>query len=248
MIRLLTLLVLVAMAATVPGAALADGPRAPAQTAKKKKKKGITATVNATLSLRADDPLGFGGDKGPRWQQLKITVKNAEIPLYEPSRDSGAAKAQVSIEYKAEASTQDRSWHAGCDSENVSSSGTWSGKASISVKTSKWLQTGGKSKAFSGWTVSVSPPDDFPWTTKRTWVDWESILMEKCLSFESKDPLAGWGPGFARVEGVGKMTSSNRSVLLSGVNADTDQTGTASGSVKFSAVPTPPKTKFAPLN
>lgn len=250
LIRLFTLLTLVTVAATVPGVAIADGPQAAAQTAKKKKKKkkGVTATVNATLTLRADDPLGFGNDKGPSWQQLKIIVKDAVIPLYEPSRDSGGAKAKVSIEYKAEASTQDRSWHAGCDSENVASSGTWTGKAGVSVRTSKWLQKKGTSKAFSGWTVWVSPPDDFPWTTTRTWVDWQSILMDNCLSFESKDPLGGWGPGFAQVEGVGKMTSDNRSVLLTGVNTDADQTGTASGSIKFSAKPTPSKTAVPQLN
>lgn len=248
---LITVVGLVAFAAPLPAAAIAREPGPPATVAKKKKKKkpkGITATVNASLTLRAADPRGFGNDTGPSWQQLKVTIKNAAIPLREPERDSGGAKVQAAIEYRAEASTQDRSWHVGCDSENVVSTGTWSGKVSVAIKTSKWLDTDGKSKAFSGWTVWLEVPDDFPWSTTRTWVDWESVLMDKCLNFDSKTPLGGWSPGFARPEGVGKMTSDGKSVLITGINTDNDQTGTASGSIKFSAKPTPSKTAAPQLN
>lgn len=250
---LATVVGLIAIAAPVPGTAIANDHAPTAAAAKKKKKKkkkpkGITATVNATLTVRETDPLGFGNDNGPSWQELKVTIKNAEIPVRDPGRDSGGAKVPVTVSYNAEASTQDRSWHAGCDSENIKSSGTWTGKLSVAIKTSKWLDTKGVSKGFQGWTVWTESPEDFPWTTTRTWVDWESILMEQCLNFDSKTPLGGWGPGFSRVEGVGKMTSDNRSVLITGINTDVNETGTASGSIKFSASPTPSKTAVPKLN
>lgn len=228
----------VAIVAIAPGVAFAAAPTPAAHAAKKKKKKKpLTATVSGTFTIRQNLEGGFGNDNGPNWQQLKVEIKDAVVPFAGPSRFSAAAKATASFAYHAEASTADRSWHAGCDSESRETNGTWAGKATVVIRESTWLQTNGKSKRFAGWQVTVEPPDDIPLVSKGSYQEWESILMTNCLTFDASKPLGGWGIGFAKPDGVGRLAADNRSVPLLSINTDVDQTGTASGKLRFNKAP-----------
>lgn len=233
-------LALVAAAAVAPGAAVAASPAPAAQVAKKKKKKKkpapLTATVSGTFSIRQDIEGGFGNDSGPNWQQLKVELKNAEVP-FRAGELFGSAKATATYTYHAEASTSDRSYHVGCDSETRQTDGTWTGKTAVSVREVKWLLVNGKSKAFGGWQVRVSPPDDLPLTSKGSYNDWDSILMSECQTFDASKPLGGWSTGFADPDGLGKLADDNRSVPLLSINTELGQTGTASGKLKFNKAP-----------
>ncbi len=230
----------VAIAAIAPGSAFAvaaDAPAAHAAKKKKKKKKPLTATISGTFTIKQDIEGGFGNDNGPNWQQLKVSVKDVDVPFTGPSKFSAAAKGTATFTYHAEASTQDRSWHAGCDSESRQTDGTWTGKTSVIVKQSTWLQTNGKSKRYAGWQVTVQPPDEIPLTSKGFYQDWESILMTNCQNFAITDKLGAWSTGFAEPDGVGKLASDNRSVPLLSIDTDVGQTGTASGKLKFNKAP-----------
>ena len=230
---------LVAGAAVAPAAALAVGPAPPVHAAKKKKKKKpapLTATVSGTFTIRNDIEGGFGNDSGPNWQQLKVELKSTDVPFRDGEK-FGSAKGTATFTYHAEASTSDRSYHAGCDSETRATDGTWTGKTSVGVKESNWLQTKGKSKKFAGWVVTVYPPDEIPLTSKGSYNDWESILMTNCQTFEANTPLGGWTTGFAQPDGLGKLADDNRSVPLVSINTEENQTGTASGKLKFNKAP-----------
>lgn len=220
-----------------PALAAAGAADAPAQAAKKKKKKKepFTATVSGSFTIKQTDPLGFGNDKGPSWQQITVKLKDAKIPFAKGWRASAAAKATATFEYRAEARTEDRSWHAGCDSEFRETTGTWTGKTSVSVsENATYLQTGGKSKRFGGWKVWVEQPKGgIPLVTKGSYNDWGSILMANCQTFEVNEPLGSWSTGFAEPHGVGKLASDKRTVPLLSINTDVDQTGSANGKLRF---------------
>lgn len=231
-------LVVLAACAVVLAAAPATAVASPAAHGAKKKKKpaALTGTVSGTFSIRADDPLGFGNDNGPKWQQITVEIKKAVVTFPKGIMGAGV-KAPVTFTYHAEASTEDRSYHLGCDSEHRETSGTWTGKVGVGVKETAWLQTDGKSKRFGGWTVSVDFPDDFPLTTKGSYNDWESILMDNCQTFPIDTPLGGWTPGFAQPDGVGRLADDNRSVPLQSIDTDKGQTGKASGTLRFNKAP-----------
>lgn len=230
----------VGLASFVPSTASADRSTTAAGTAvkkkkKKKKKAPLTATVNGTFTVRQDNPLGFGNDAGPNWQQLKVVIKNAKIPFRAPNRQSAAASANVRFEYEAEAHTQDRSWAAGCDREDRQTYGGWSDKTTVTIRETRWLQTNGKSKKYLGWQVIAAPPEAGIYTvSKGSYQEWESILMSNCLSIAANEPLGGWSTGFAQPDGLGRLSSDNRSVPLTAINTGVDQTGTVTGSVRFS--------------
>ena len=237
---LVAMSVAVVVVAIAPGVAFAAAPGPAAHAAKKKKKKKkavpLTATVSGTFTIRQDIEGGFGNDGGPNWQQLKVELKSTEVPFTRGILSAGA-KATATFTYHAEAHTEDRSYHAGCDSESVESKGTWTGKTTVGVRESTYLQTNGKSKRYAGWVVSVDPPDDFPLTSTGSYLDWDSILMEKCLTIDTSKPLGAWSTGFAQPDGVGKLADDNRSVPLLSVDTDVNQTGTANGKLKFNRAP-----------
>ncbi len=228
-----------AIIAVAPGAALATPATPGVHTAKKKKKKPkpLTATVSGTFTIRQDLEGGFGNDNGPNWQRLKIELKSTEVPFTGPSRFSAFAKGKATFTYHAEASTSDRSWHAGCDSESRTTDGTWTGKADVVIRESTWLQTKGKSKRYPGWQVTVQPPDEIPLTSKGFYQDWESILMTTCQNFAANTPLGGWSTGFAKPDGVGRLADDNRSAPLLSINTEAGQTGSAAGRLKFNKAP-----------
>ncbi len=238
----------VALAAFMPSTASAERSTLAAHAAAKK--KPLIATVNGTFTVRQNNPLGFGNDDGPNWQQLKVVIKNAKIPFRAPNRQSAAASVFVRVEYEAEAHTQDRSWALGCDSEDRRTSGSWSNKAIVTIRETAWLRTNGKSKKYLGWeviatwpagpTLTNNPtPEDFPiagmiTVSTGSYQGWESISMTNCLSFEYNEPLGSWGMGFAQPDGLGKLSSNSRLVPLTAINTEVDQIGTVTGSIKFS--------------
>lgn len=222
------------LAAFLPSAASADPSSPAAHAAKKKKKAPLTATVNGTFTVRQDDPLGFGNDNGPNWQQLKVVIKDAKIPFRAPNRESAAAKVNARFEYEAEAHTQDRSYALGCDSEDRQTYGGWDDKTTVTVRQTRWLQKNGTSKKYLGWQVVATPPPDGIYTvSKGSYQEWESILMTNCLSVEYNKSLGSWSSGFANPDGQGKLSSDNRSLPLTAINTDVNQTGTVTGTVKF---------------
>jgi hypothetical protein len=239
---LVALSVAIAIVAIAPGAAFAAAPVPAAHAAKKKKKKKkkpapLTATVNGTFTIKQNVPGGFGNDNGPNWQQLTVELKDVVLPFTGAYGLIADTKATATFTYHAEASTADRSWHAGCDSESRESKGTWTGKTTVSLRETNWLVADGKSKRFAGWKVTVKPPDDFPVTSTGSYSDWDSILMEKCVITDTSTPLGGWNPSFAQPDGLGKLADDNRSVPLLAIDTEVDQTGTASGRLKFNRAP-----------
>ena len=224
-----------ALAAVVPSVATADGPSPAAHAAKKKKKKKpLIATVKGTFTVRYNNPAGFGNDAGPNWQELKVQIKETEIPFRAGDTDSAAKTAVVDFEYQAEAHTLDRSYAAGCDSEDRQTYGGYDDKTTVGIRKTRWLQTNGVSKRYLGWQVIASPPPNGIFTvSKGSYLEWESILMDTCTTVEINEPLGSWSPGFATPDGLGKLASDGRSVPLTSINTDLDETGTATGSIKF---------------
>ena len=211
----------VALAGAAPGAAA-------------KKKKPLTATVNGTFIVRYDNPAGFGNDEGPNWQQLKVVIKDAKIPFRAGNRESAEAKVDVRFEYTAEAHTMDRSYAAGCDREDRETYGGWDDKTTVGVRETRWLQKNGKSKKYLGWQVIATPPAQGIYTVSRgSYQEWESIAMDNCLTYEKNEPLGSWSTGFAQPDGLGKLATDDRSVPLTAINTDLDQTGTVTGSIRF---------------
>jgi hypothetical protein len=201
---------------------------------KAKKKKPLIATVNGTFTIREDNPDGFGNDNGPNSQELKLVIKNAEIPFRAGNRRSAADTASVRFAYTAEASTQDRSYAAGCDSEFRKTTGTWTGQTTVTVRETNWLVTNGKSKKYGGWQVLVAPPErGIELESTGSYLEWESILMTNCLTVPANEPLGSWSPSFAKPDGLGKLASDNRSVPLTAIDTEVGQKGTANGSLKF---------------
>lgn len=214
-----------ALAALLPAAEAA---------AKKKKPKPLFAMVNGTFVVRHDIPGGFGYDEGPNWEQLTVVIKDAKIPFDPPNRIA-SAKVDVRFEYEAEAHTMDRSYAAGCDREDRNTYGGWDDKTEVVVRPASSVQKNGTAKKYIGWRVVATPPKQGIYTvSKGSYQEWESILMENCLSFDINKPLGAWSTGFARPDGLGKLASDDRSVPLTAINTEVDQTGTVSGSIKFS--------------
>ena len=217
-----------------PASAVEVDARSAAKKKAKKKKKPLIATVNGTFTIREDNPNGFGNDNGPNYQELKLVIKDAEIPFRASNRQSAADSASVRFAYVAEASTQDRSYAAGCDSESRRTTGTWTGQTTVTVRETNWLVTNGKSKKYVGWQVLVEPPErGIELESTGSYLEWESILMPNCLTVPANEPLGSWSPGFAKPDGLGKLTSDNRSVPLTAIDTEVNQKGTASGSIKF---------------
>jgi hypothetical protein len=105
----------------------------------------------------------------------------------------------------------------------------------VTIRETRWLQTNGTSKSYLGWQVIATAPEAGIYTvSKGSYQEWESILMTNCLSVEANQPLGSWGTGFAQPDGLGKLSSDDRSVPLTAINTEVDQTGTVTGSVKFS--------------
>jgi hypothetical protein len=220
---------------TLPVALIIVAALVPAtEAAAKKKPKPIVATVNGTFTIRNDDPAGFGNDNGPKWQQIKVTLKNAKITFRKGNNASAAGDVSAQIDYDALAKTEDRSWHAGCDAEERTGSGSWSGKMQLFIKQTNWRINQGKSVKYRGWSVYTRLPDEgIDVTAGGYWQDWDSILMTQCNSYGTDELLGSWNPGFAQPTASGRLSKDRRSVKLSWTDTEQDQTSTTTGSIKF---------------
>src|SRR3954469_24433647 len=93
----------------------------------------------------------------------------------------------------AEAHTQDRSYAAGCDSEDRETYGGWSDKTTVTVRETNWHQKKGKSKKYGGWQVIATPPEQGIYTvSKGSYLEWDSILMQECTTVPANKPLGTW--------------------------------------------------------
>ncbi len=230
----------VALVAFVPSIAAADRSTPAASAAAKKKKKWppLTATVNASFTVRYDIPGGFGGDNGPYWKQLKVVIKNAKIPFRAPNRASASASVKAQFTYEAERHTLDYSpWRLGCDRADYKEWGVWGGKTRVSIGRTYSMRENGKKKEYRGWEVTVFPSATGLYTAyEGSRQEWDSILDNTCLTVEDNRPAE-----FSTVDaqmmptGVyGKLSSDGRSVRLSEVGTEVSQPTTiVSGAIKF---------------
>ncbi len=234
----ITVAAVVALVAFVPSIASADRstPAASAAAKKKKKKKQVIATVNGSFTIRRDTPGGFGGDNGPLWQQLKVVIKDAEIPFRAPNRGGGSASVSVRFEYEDEAHTLDYSGRVGCDSADYRTSGSWWGITRVAISEAYTLSTNGKGKAYRGWRVTVhGPATGIYMVTHGSYQEWASFLPPSCRLVDDGQPPGFKWPNLLLFppDGLGKLSSNGRSVRLNEINTAENQIGTVSGSIKF---------------
>jgi hypothetical protein len=216
-------------------ATAALGALAPATASAKKGKKPLTAMVSGTFTVRNDNPEGFGNDNGPNWQQLKVEIKDAKFTFKPTNLDSATARVPVRFEYTAEAHTEDRSYAAGCDREDRETYGGWDDKTTVTIRETHRHLKQGASKKYLGWQVIATPPPDGIYTvSKGSYQEWDSILMDTCTTVAANKPLGSWNSGFAEPDGLGKLADDNRSVPLTAIDTEVNQTGTVAGSIKFS--------------
>ncbi len=239
----ITVATVVALAAFVPSIVSADrSTPAPSAAAKKKKKKKwppLTATVNGSFTTRYDEPGGFGGDNGPKWQQLKVVIKNAKIPFRPPNRGSAGANLSVRLWYEDEAHTQDYSpWKVGCDSADYRTSGDWQGIARVTISNDSYsMRENGKPKAYRGWAVYIHPPvSGFYMVTSGSFQEWDSFLDNTCRLVDDSAPPGVRFPSllsYGSTVGYGKLSSDGRSVRLTEINTEAGVASIVSGSIKF---------------
>ncbi len=242
-ITAITVATVVALVAFVPSIAAADrstpAPSAAAKKKKPKKQKPLIATVNGSFTIREDKPGGFGGDNGPNWQQLKVVIKNAEIPFRVRNGGKAAASVSVRFEYEQEAHTKDYTgWPGSCDSADYRTSGEWQGITRVAIGSAYFRSTNSKGKPYLGWRVSVhGPATGIYMVTHGSYQEWDSILDNTCrLVDDSRPPGFGW-PNLLLFppDGFGKLSSDGRSVRLTEISTNPllTQIGIVSGSIKF---------------
>ncbi len=235
----ITVAAVVALVAFVPSIASADRSTPAASAAAKKKKKWppLTATVNGSFTIRSDYPDGFGGDKGPNWEQFKVVIKNAKIPFRAPNRASASASAKVHFTYEAERHTLDNSpWRAGCDRADYKTLGVWGGKTRVSISDGYTMRKNGKLKKYRGWQVIIHPPAAGMYTVyEGSFQEWDSFLDNTCLTVEDSKPseFVDLTRFHMMPDALGKLSSDGRSVRLTEISTELDQATIVSGSIKF---------------
>ena len=72
-------------------------------------------------------------------------------------------------------------------------------------------------------------------TTTGYYNDWESILMENCLTYQVDEPLGSWSPYWVTTwTANGNLNGGGKGVYLSGVENYGGFEGSADGKIKFS--------------
>lgn len=201
---------------------------------KGKKKDPLTATINATLTYSRSGEFN-GGEES---EKLTVTIKDAEATFREGA-NYASGKGPVSVTYEARHFTEDRSWHAGCDTELRESKATWSGKSDFGIFPADERRTPtGKIRLKNGWGVEIPQVGKNLSKTMATtgyYNDWESILMENCLTFPISQPLGGWNPYWVNSWVVnGNLNGGGKGVYLSGVDTSGSTTGSGEGKIEFS--------------
>lgn len=215
------------------GAGLGSQPLGQAKK-KGKKKEPLTATVNATLTYTQRGEI----NGGEQTQKLTVTIKDATA-TFRDGDTVASGKGPVSVAYEARFYTEDRSWHAGCDTELRESKANWSGKSDFGIfPTNERRTPTGKTQLKNGWGVEIPQVGknlSKTMTTTGYYNDWESILMENCLTYPVNQPLGGWSPYWVNSWTVnGNLNGGGKGVYLSGVNVDGDTEGSAEGKIEFS--------------
>lgn len=239
-----TALVPTALAEESAGARVRN-PAAPNQQSsliKKEKKKGknkdkekTVATVDAEWTVTESRELQGGTES----QEILISVKNGKVRFDDDSDTRATGRADVKITYRGHFYTEDRSWHIGCDTEERTTTATFSERSLIDVAMSKsWVKDGVSERIGNGWTVWLDRPlEDLARSSVTTgfYLDWESLLQDKCASYPISDPLGWWAPSFVTEYSVtGKLNGGGKGVILNRPFTNRDQTATATGRIEFS--------------
>lgn len=219
----------------------------PSKTTKKKAKKKrsrhgrsapkqekTTGVVNASWSVSRSDELRNGIES----ETLSVKVKDGKVTFPDKTGRTAQGKADVTILYEAKYSTDDRSWHAGCDHEERTSTATFHETYPIYVYGTNRRTVGGKEqKLVGGWGVEVALPEirKMGLVTTGYFQDWETILMQNCLTTPIDQPLGHWGPQFVATLGAtGSLNGGGKGVLLTQAQSGGGQTGKADGRISFS--------------
>ncbi|WP_320671648.1 hypothetical protein [Patulibacter defluvii] len=246
--RPLLVLGLTAAVAVVPveaGAApTSAAPQVAPAIAKKKRKKRprkgrskpakTTATVSGSWTISRSGELRGGVES----EKLTVTVKDGTATFPDTTGRSAKGKADVAITYQATYGTDDRSWHAGCDREERTSTATFHERAPIYVYATNRRTVGGvERKLAGGWAVEVAWPsiDEMGLVTTGYFEDWESIAMQNCLRTPIDAPLGHWNVQFApTLAATGGLDGGGTGVLLTHAQSGGDQREEADGRIRFS--------------
>lgn len=218
----------------------------PSRTKKKAKKKRsrqgrstskqekTTGIVNASWSVSRSDELNNGVES----ETLSVKVKDGKVTFPDQTGDAAPGKADVTILYEAKYSTDDRSWHLGCDREERTSTATFHETYPIYVYgTNRRTVSGKEQKLTGGWGVEVAWPSirKMGLVTTGYFQDWETILMQNCLTTPIDQPLGHWGPQFVATLGAtGSLNGGGKGVLLTQAQSGGGQVGKADGRISFS--------------
>lgn len=232
----------------VPAEAIGSAPRpaaphATATVASKKKKrprKGrakptkTTATVSGSWTITRSGELNGGIES----EKVTVTIKDGKATFPDQTGRTAKGKADVAITYQGTYSTDDRSWHAGCDHEERTSTATFHDSYPIYVYgTNRRTVDGDEKKLSNGWGVEVAWPSvsKMGLVTTGYFEDWESIAMQNCLRTSIDAPLGGWNVQFATaLSATGSLNGGGKGVLLTHAQTDADQTEKADGRISFS--------------
>lgn len=221
-------------------AAVPVPPARPAAPTKQKKNEANVAHASGTVTIRRTYDEVAPAEK---WEEYRISFKNVNAKQEGTSvrKDWYSDRSvKMSISYTARYYTDDRSWHAGCDIETYDTTGTWSGTVSAFLSPGRSITASGKKvKLVRGWTLALSTPDIITTTTSGYYEDWESILMENCITTPITEPGGVWfGPTVlttmaGSLQVAGNLTSNGKQILLTQVLTDTDETFTVDGRIEF---------------
>lgn len=198
------------------------------------KQEKTTGTVSASWSVTRSGELRNGIES----ETLTVKVKDGKVTFPDATGRAAQGKADVTILYEAKFSTDDRSWHAGCDREERTSTATFHETHPIYVYATDRRTVGGKEQRLAGgWGVEVAWPSirKMGLVTTGFFQDWETILMQNCLTTPVNAPLGHWGPQFVVTLGVtGRLNGGGKGVLLTQAQSGSEQTGKADGRITFS--------------
>lgn len=223
---------------------VAAGPAAHKFAVQKKKKKHQgrnpkkteppVATANATFVFARTAELQGGIET----EKLTVVIKNAQAKVKDDVFGIQTARgtARGTVEYAARFYTEDRSWQIGCDTEIRESTASWSGELRFTVDAvAKRYVQGNPSKVPNGWRLGVALPD-MAATTTGSFLEWDSILEDTCLTVPNNVPLGWWSPGFpgSGLISTGSLNSDGKGVILNSLNtALPEQTGSVDGRITF---------------
>lgn len=250
-LRPIVVLGLATTVVAVPGAAIgstthaagghaADIAEAVAAKKKRQPRKGrakpdkTTAGVTGSWTITRSDELNNGVES----EQVTVTIKDGKATFPDQTGRVATGKADVAIAYEGRFSTDDRSWHAGCDHEERTSTATFHDTLPIVVFATSRRSVGGKEQRLAnGWAVEVAWPSirKMGLVTTGYFEDWESIAMEKCERTPISAPLGHWNVQFATtLTASGSLNGGGAGVLLTRAETSSGQTEKTDGRITFS--------------